>query len=97
MVGEEPYDFMASATNFDEQESDVITVTTATPVVWKGHEATENAGLDIVMIYAYDVLTGIENVNNAKIANGKMFNIAGQAVSNNFKGIVVVNGKKFVK
>lgn len=97
MVGEEPYDFMASATNFDEQESDVITVTTPTPVVWKGHEATENAGLDIVMIYAYDVLTGIENVNNVKVANGKMFNIAGQTVSNNFKGIVVVNGKKFVK
>lgn len=43
------------------------------------------------------VPTGIQTVNTVKANNGVMYNIAGQAVSNNFKGIVVKNGKKFVK
>ncbi|MBQ8702434.1 MAG: hypothetical protein IJ549_06710 [Prevotella sp.] len=44
----------------------------------------------------YDGTTGIANVAAAKAENGRMFNLAGQEVSKNFKGIVVVNGKKFM-
>ena len=42
--------------------------------------------------------TGIENVTvkNAKTSN-VMYNLAGQRVSKDFKGIVVKDGKKFVK
>ena len=42
--------------------------------------------------------TGIQNVtNNAKIGTAVIYNLAGQRVSNSFKGIVVKDGKKFVK
>ncbi|MBQ7441121.1 MAG: hypothetical protein IJV52_06345 [Prevotella sp.] len=40
--------------------------------------------------------TGIANVAAAKAENARMFNLVGQEVSKNFKGIVVVNGKKFM-
>ncbi len=43
--------------------------------------------------------TGIDNVNaneNAN-ANSNLYNIAGQQVSNDYKGMVIVNGKKIIK
>lgn len=40
--------------------------------------------------------SGINNVVNGNSVSGKTFNLAGQAVSKNFKGIVVKNGKKLV-
>ena len=39
---------------------------------------------------------GINNVNVAENANGAMFNLAGQKVANNYKGLVIMNGKKVV-
>lgn len=45
--------------------------------------------------------TGIDNVNanvNANInANGKAYNLAGQEVDANYRGIVIINGKKVVR
>ena len=40
--------------------------------------------------------TGINNVVDGNAVSGKTFNLAGQTVSKNFKGIVVKNGKKLV-
>ena len=40
--------------------------------------------------------TGITNVVDGNSVSGKTFNLAGQAVSKNLKGIVVKNGKKLV-
>ena len=40
--------------------------------------------------------TGINNVNVAENANGAIFNLAGQKVANNYKGLVIKNGKKVV-
>ena len=40
--------------------------------------------------------TGINNVVNGNAASGNIYNLNGQRVTNNFKGIVVKNGKKFV-
>lgn len=39
---------------------------------------------------------GISSVAAAKAQNARMYNLAGQEVGKNFKGIVVVNGKKFM-
>ena len=42
--------------------------------------------------------TGINGVYVANKHNdGKMYNIAGQRVGNDYKGIVIVNGKKYIK
>ena len=48
--------------------------------------------------YEYGTGTGIENVvnKNAKSSN-VIYNLAGQRVSNSFKGLVIKDGKKFVK
>lgn len=54
----------------------------------------DNLKIDVIEA---GVPTGIQTVNTVKANNGVMFNIAGQAVSNTFKGIVVKDGKKFVK
>jgi hypothetical protein len=40
--------------------------------------------------------TGINNVNVVENANGAIFNLAGQNVANNYKGLVIKNGKKVV-
>lgn len=43
--------------------------------------------------------TGIYEVTpvSAKTLNGTLYNVAGQAVGDNFKGIVIKNGKKYIK
>ena len=43
--------FSATATNFDEQESDLIEITEATDITLKA-SGNENQGVDIIMIYA---------------------------------------------
>ena len=46
--------------------------------------------------YDPSTASGINNVNVAENANGTMFNLAGQKVANNYKGLVIKNGKKVV-
>jgi hypothetical protein len=41
--------------------------------------------------------TGIETVKLAKSINAPMYNLAGQKVDNNFKGVVLQNGKKMIQ
>ena len=42
-----------------------------------------------------DVVTGIKSLNTAE-KNGALYNLAGQKVDKNYKGIVIVNGKKMM-
>jgi hypothetical protein len=48
--------------------------------------------------YEYGTSTGIENVVNGNVVNGNdaLYNIAGQRVNKDYKGIVIQNGKKFI-
>ena len=42
--------------------------------------------------------TGISSINsNVKPQDGKMYNLNGQVVSDNYKGVVIINGKKYLK
>ena len=43
--------FTATATNFDEQESDLLTITEATEITLKA-SGSDNQGVDVIMIYA---------------------------------------------
>lgn len=43
-----------------------------------------------------DEATGIHTIEAAPAANGAMFNLAGQRVDKVYKGIVIVNGKKYL-
>ena len=40
--------------------------------------------------------TGISNIENVKLQDGKAFNLAGQQVAKGYKGIVIKDGKKMV-
>ena len=40
--------------------------------------------------------TGINAINAAKAKNGAIYNVAGQKVNAGYKGLVIMNGKKFV-
>jgi hypothetical protein len=51
---------------------------------------------ELVSGYLVANTTGIENVAVKAAQNGRIYNLAGQEVGKNFKGIVVKNGKKFM-
>ena len=57
-------------------------------------------GGETVWLYKLDnSTTGIHNVEreNVNTANAPSYNLAGQRVSKNYKGIIIQNGKKFIK
>ena len=47
--------------------------------------------------YEVGTSTGISSIEAAAKNDGKTYNMAGQQVSGSFKGLVIKNGKKFVK
>jgi hypothetical protein len=48
-------------------------------------------------LVAINPTTGINNVTATKLnVNATMYNLAGQKVNNNYKGVVIQNGKKFI-
>lgn len=59
-----------------------------------------NVGYQPIWCFSQSVTTtatGISKVENLKVAqDGKCFNLAGQQVGKNYKGIVIKNGKKMV-
>ncbi|MGM9705788.1 MAG: GDSL-type esterase/lipase family protein [Prevotella sp.] len=53
---------------------------------------------NVEFIDIYDAATGIDKItdHNKKSTNNKIYNIAGQQVNDNHKGIIIKDGKKFV-
>ena len=47
--------------------------------------------------YEASTPTGISSVKSEAAQNGKTYNLAGQQVSDSYKGLVIKNGKKYVK
>jgi pectin methylesterase-like acyl-CoA thioesterase len=64
---------------------------------WTVRAANEMGGLSEASAEASDAsgILQIEKANDNTIS--ELFNIAGQRVNNSFKGIVIINGKKYVK
>lgn len=50
-----------------------------------------------VMIGGGDGTTGISNINAAEKADGVAYNLNGVRVNDNYKGIVIINGKKVIR
>ena len=56
-----------------------------------------NGGLNVYTIKVTSVTSGISNINASEAANeGATFNLMGQKVASNAKGLVIKNGKKFI-
>ncbi len=52
--------------------------------------------VSVLGAWLIDTTTGISNIENVKLQDGKAFNLAGQQVAKGYKGIVIKNGKKMV-
>lgn len=67
-----------------------------TVYVW----ADNNMGIYMISVgYTFEELaetSGIETVSINSIKNGIRYNLAGQRVDENYKGVVIMNGKKYV-
>ena len=70
-------------------------VLTFNPVVWNGKGDPNN---DLSGVYGSDDPTGIENVATEAVKkDNRIFNLAGQQVGKDYKGIVIKNGKKMIQ
>lgn len=54
------------------------------------------AKVSVLGAWLITTTTGISNIENVKLQDGKVFNLAGQQVGKGYKGIVIKNGKKMV-
>ena len=61
-------------------------------------ESATELSSKLSLIFDDDETTSINNIANGQqpIANGQIYNLAGQKVSESYKGIVIVNGKKYI-
>ena len=83
--------------------SDEITFTTKEGVAIQNvgiqyiDEENNPAKVSVLGAWLVDTPTGISKVENLEVAkDGKSFNLAGQQVGKNYKGVVIKNGKKMV-
>lgn len=63
----------------------------------KKYIMTERGGTGRLSGFTAIVSTGIDGIKTDNNTNTTILNLAGQKVSNNFKGIVIKNGKKFMQ
>lgn len=82
----------------DEGEVKFLRVESVTPTLdaGKAYLAVPSANARALR-FVFGVKTGIAEVNAMGASNGVIYNIAGQRVNGSAKGIVIMNGKKFVK
>ena len=62
----------------------------------KGYIVLKGASAAKYSICFGDEATGIHTIEAAPAANAAMYNLAGQRVDKAYKGIVIVNGKKYL-
>ena len=66
-------------------------------VLGEAAEEGEETGEVKVLTFSFSGATGIEKVNTPQeVNNGAIYNLAGQQVNKNYRGIVLKNGKKFL-
>lgn len=90
-LGTQEIDLYADATNWAECESELLTVTEATPLVWTVTEAGENKGLDIILVYESEDVPDDPSSVNGVAENG---NAAVKTVKFVKNGKVIIEGAK---
>ena len=79
---------------FTEATADLLKV--GDKVILKGKLVDYNGSNQIGNGYIYShngVTTGISDVNAESKSSGKIYNLSGQEVGKNYKGLVIINGK----
>lgn len=91
----ETFTAVESTNVFTEDGSNNLWTWTWQIVGGKKYIMTERGGTGRLSGFTATVSSGIDSVK-AENTNTTTFNLAGQKVNNNFKGIVIKNGKKFM-
>ncbi|WP_449139085.1 hypothetical protein [Segatella sp.] len=90
--------FINSKLVADDPAEEQITLTEDMPSVKFGRSGNTGACVVKVTVVRGGTGTGISSVNAAAAKNdGKTYNLAGQEVSSSTKGLIIKNGKKYVK
>lgn len=90
--------FINSRNTADDPAEEQITLTEDMPSVKFGRNGNTGACVVKVTVVRGGTGTGISSVNAAAAKkNGKTYNMAGQEVSSSAKGLIIKNGKKYVK
>lgn len=86
------YGYNAADGVFSKATSDAVTIDAFRAYITSDDPSAHS--LDVV--FDDGETTGIQTIKQAQIQNNVMFNLQGQRVSENHKGLVIVNGKKIV-
>lgn len=90
--------FINSRNTADDPAEEQITLTEDMPSVKFGRSGNTSACVVKVTVVRGGTSTAISSVNAAAAKkNGKTYNMAGQEVSSSAKGLIIKNGKKYVK
>ena len=90
--------FINSRLVADDPAEEQITLTEDMPSVKFGRSGNTGACVVKVTVVRGGTSTGISSVNAAAAKkDGKTYNLAGQQVSSSAKGLIIKNGKKYVK
>lgn len=87
------FDWFTNATN-----QNISSTSPTYPNHVKIYNITENADGSIEFDVILDTTTGVADVTTERTkVSGKAYNLSGQEVNNGFRGIVIRNGKKYMK
>ncbi len=99
-VGGVPYDVIASGGELmcfqDFENPDVRSYTLEKPMNAVTFTNTGEQLCYVLYVDVMDATNGIEGINADKSKKGVMYNLSGQKVNSTYKGIVIMNGKKFL-
>ena len=99
-VGGVPYDVIASGGELmcfqDFENPDVRSYTLEKPMNAVTFTNTGEQLCYVLYVDVMDAANGIEGINADNNKKGVMYNLSGQKVNSTYKGIVIMNGKKFL-
>ncbi len=91
-------EFINGRTSADDPADEVFVLTADAPALYMGRSSTAQTATYITKLnIKRGDITLIHTVKPAQANSGIVYNLAGQKVSNSFKGIVVKDGKKIKK
>ena len=61
------------------------------------YDVTALGAKALSVVFAEDETDGIRSIENSRIENSDYYNLSGQRVGKDYKGIVIVNGKKYMR
>lgn len=100
-VGGVAYDVISSGGELmcfqDFENPDVRTYTLDSPMNAVTFTNTGEQLCYVLLVDVMDAASGIEGINADNNKKGVMYNLSGQKVNSSYKGIVIMNGKKFMQ